>query len=206
MDKILETYKDIVVSTRKLKIRNYSITVIAIAILLISAFTIYSIHMSSLNNMVILDYDGHVRNPKVVSPEEGKIIKAQAFIEDWLDHMFTYDPTNIHERLEYAVELGDNSVKDLYKNFKARNWYNDIVANNLRQDYYFVTEPVVEESGGFYTVYCECKLTLQDMAGQSEVLEYGFDFTCYLVPIAQSFPKFKQGLFINNLEFNLTEY
>jgi hypothetical protein len=203
MDKILDTYKSIVVGTRKLKFANFTLLIITIAVLIISAITVYLFHLESIQNREILEYDGHVRSFTSISPQEADIIKGLAFVEDFCDHFLAFDPSNVQGNLEYAIELGDNSIKECYKAFMSKNWYNDVIANNLRQKYHFTETPKVVASGGFYTVQVNAILTLQDMAGSSEILEYSFYFTCYLVPVKAEFPKFKQGLFINDFDYIL---
>jgi hypothetical protein len=206
MDKILDTYKEIIVASRKNTVKTFSMAIILIVFIIAGAFTTIKLFSVSQSNILILDYDGHVRNPKLISPDQASIIKAQAFIDDFCNHFFAFTPYNIQENLEYAVNLGDDSVKDAYLAFMSKNWYNDVVQNNLIQTVSFLEDPAIQPFESYFSIDGNIILTLQELSQSSQNVKYILSFSCTAEPIQASYPKFKQGLFITNFSYNITEY
>lgn len=204
MDKILKTYKDIVVGTRVKSIKILSLSIIVVVLIISFSFITIKMFNRALLNTVILDYDGYVRNPNYIHPDSANIIKCQAFIDDFCNHFFAFTPTNLQHNLEYSLELGDNSVKNAYKSFMSRNWYNDIVQYNLEQRV-FISTINVKIANDVYKIYTEAYITLMDISDAGQQIRYKLKFSCLAKPIKPSYPKFKQGLFITKFNYDLKE-
>lgn len=206
MDKILKAYKEIQIGTREKSIKIMGMAIVVVVLLIsFSVVTLRMFTMAQLNTQ-ILDYDGHVRNAKFIEPDSANVIKCQAFMEDFCDHFFAFTPIPeyLEENLRYALELGDNSVKNAYAAFKNNNWYNDIIQNNLLQTIKIEENNalVVENT---YKVFLKGTLTLREFGDASQMIKYRVIVTCDAVPIKPDYPNFKQGLFITNFNYDLKE-
>lgn len=205
MDKILETYKDIIVNSRKNTTKTFCMAIIFIIIIITGALMTIKLFSLAQSNTIILDYDGHVRQAKHISPDEASIIKVQAFIDDFANNFFAFTPYNVTENLEYALNLGDNSLQDAYLAFMSKNWYNDIIQNNLIQTIQFIDNPSIKANQNIYSIVVNARITIQEYSGASQRIEYDLSFSCIATSIKPSYPKFKQGLFISNFKYNITD-
>ncbi|NLT49446.1 MAG: hypothetical protein GXX85_00840 [Ignavibacteria bacterium] len=206
MDKFLKTYKEIQVASRSKSIKVFSMTIIVVT--LIVSFSIASVRMFSLaqKNTQILEHDGRVRAHSYINPDSANIIKCQAFMEEFSEHFFEFSPEakDIEKKLTYALELGDNTLKTAYQWFLSKNWYSDIIGNNLKQTIKITkNHPVLQDN--YFKVYFEGIVTLRELGGSGEMIHYNLKVTCFAVPHKPSYPQFKQGLFIENFRFDIKE-
>jgi hypothetical protein len=68
-----------------------------------------------------------------ISKEESIIIDCKSHIAFFCDHFYSFDATNVEEQVNKALWVSDNSVKRLFGNYKANDWYNKIVQLNIFQ-------------------------------------------------------------------------
>lgn len=207
MDKFLNTYKEIQVASRSKSIKVLSMTLIVIA--LIISFSVASLKMFVLaqENTQILDSDGRVRSHTYINPDSASVIRCKAFVDEFSFYYFDFFPNSkeINEKLTFALELGDNSLKRGYEWFLSKNWYSDLIASNIRQSFKLKKLEVIPKENSF-KVNAEGVITLTEVGSSTgNVLYYSLKFTLDAVPHKQSYPQFKQGLFIQNFRFNLKE-
>jgi hypothetical protein len=204
MDKILDTYRGIIVGVRKNAIKTYSMTIVLIVVIIAFAFVTLKLYELSKANTMILEYDGYVRSATSINSDTALTIRCKTFVDDFSSHFFSFNSLNLQQNLEYALELGDNSVKNAYMAFRNKNWYNDVITNNLDQSI-TLTRIVTEQSAEGFSVYCESIVTIQDISGKGDKINYGLTFSFLAKQIRPEYPRFKQGFFIENFNYDIKQ-
>lgn len=206
MDKILETYKEIQIGTRTKSIKLLSLTIV-VCVMAIS-FTVGSVKLFKLSqsNTQLLEYDGYVRSSHSIHPDSANFIKCQAFMDDFCNNFFAFtpNPTLLKQKLEYALQLGDNSVKNAYLVFRNNNWYNDILQNNFEQTISIERNTPNMVDGNFH-VYLEAIITIADYSGRGQTIYYKLKYSCIVIPIKPVYPDLKFGMFITKFNYDIKE-
>lgn len=204
MDKILETYKGIIVGVRKNAIKTYSMTIIVVTLIICFSFGVIKLFQMSQQNTQILEYDGHVRSATAVNPDSAVVIRCKAFVDDFSSHFFAFNSLNFKKNLEYSLELGDNSIKNTYLAFRNKNWYNDIIQNNLDQSI-TITSIKTERGKNGIMIYCKAVITIQDISGNGNRIDYDLVYSFLAKRIRPEYPRFKQGFFIEGFNYDIKQ-
>jgi len=204
MDKILETYKGIIVGVRKNAIKTYSMAIIVIILIISFSFVTLKLFEMSQANTQILEWDGYVRSTTAINPDTAVVIRCKAFTDDFSSHFFAFNSLNFKKNLEYSLELGDNSIKNTYLAFRSKNWYNDIIQNNLDQGIR-ISSIDIQNKGRDFMVYCRAVLTIQDISGTGNKIEYALLYSFVAKQIRPEYPRFKQGFFIEGFTYDIKQ-
>jgi hypothetical protein len=204
MDKILETYKGIIVGVRKNAIKTYSMTLIVITLIVCFSFVTIKLFEKSRTNTQILEYDGYVRSAVAINPDSAVVIRCKAFTDDFSSHFFAFNSLNFKKNLEYSLELGDNSIKNTYLAFRSKNWYNDVIQNNLDQSIR-ITSLDIQRKGPDFLVDCKAILTIQDINGTGNAIGYVLFYSFLAKQVRPEYPRFKQGFFIEGFTYDIKQ-
>lgn len=95
---------------------------------LIMGFLIYNV---SKNNMMAVDKDGDIVSLMRTSEDNVMMVEADNHIRLFYDRFYTYDKSTYEKQVELGLHLTGQSGRVLYETYKAKNWYNKVVNNDL---------------------------------------------------------------------------
>ncbi len=128
MEKIKKTYNTI----EKVLDKNRRITMITVfssaIVTLIMGCLIYQ---TSKHNLLAVDKDGDIVSLTRATESELMIVEAENHIRLFYDRFFNYNKSNYKERVESALHLTGKSGKRLYETYRLKNWYNNVINNDL---------------------------------------------------------------------------
>jgi len=109
----------------------YLSILISLIALLISFGYVFYIQKDAMNNIYVLDNEGDINPAYKSNIKDDFKAEADNHIKMFYHTFFTYDPQNVEMNLAKGLELGGKSVKDLYKLYKQKNFYNQIKQKNI---------------------------------------------------------------------------
>lgn len=98
---------------------------------ILSASSIFYAIKKSNDNIFVLDDDGDI-NPAYKSGNLKNLeIEADNHIRMFYHTFFSYDKINVNKQVQKGLELGGIGVKNLWKVYRQKNYYNQIKQNNM---------------------------------------------------------------------------
>jgi hypothetical protein len=137
MEKIIKSYNSIDrVLDKNRKVTLFIISM-SFATCLIMGFLIYQV---SKNNVMAVDKDGDIVSLTRTTEAEVMTIEADNHVRLFYDRFFSYNKSNYKDQVELGLHLSGLSGKRLYETYTDKDWYSNVVNNDL-----LVQSKVLEE-------------------------------------------------------------
>lgn len=119
--------------------KRKDIMVIGFFVTIFLLFVVFAIMLGSfqaklLNSRTAIDLnDGSVKRLSTIDAIKAREMEAYHQSRYFMDNFFEFDKSNYQTKLNRALWIGDNTVKNVYKDLLKNGWYNNVVDGNLRQ-------------------------------------------------------------------------
>lgn len=128
MEKIIKSYNSI----DKVLDKNRKVTLLIISMsfltCIIMAVFIYKV---SKNNVMAVDKDGDIVSLTRTTEAEMLTIEADNHVRLFYDRFFSYNKSNYKQQVELGLHLAGISGKRLYETYSQKQWYSNVVNNDL---------------------------------------------------------------------------
>ena len=202
MNGILNEYNNIVKNDRRKNTIIIGLLLLMFFMTLIYAVFIFKTKMFLESNRVILDSDGSLRKYSFIDVRSANEIEAKNHILYFVNSFYDFDRWNVEDHINKALWISDNSVKELYKDFTKKGWYNEIIRQGIKQEALVDNEKIqIDLSQEPYHCLLPVKINLRSgMNCESYLVTIEF----YLKRVSQSFPTNPHGFMVTN--FTQTEF
>ena len=109
----------------------YFALIIAIVSILGNLIFGYYVFSKTSNNIYVLDKDGNIGSAEKQDLSSQLEAEADNHLKMFYSTFFSYDVVNVEENVKKGVELGGESVKELWRMYSVENWYNRVKQSNL---------------------------------------------------------------------------
>lgn len=180
-------------------IKATRLTYLALIIALISVLSAigysFYIYSQTSNKVFVLDDHGEI-NPATKTDRFSQLAaESDNHIRMFYGTFFSYDPANIESQVTKGIELGGEDVKNLWKVYKQKNWYNKVKQANI------IVEAVVDSTFfDFKSKPYRAKVYGRQIrrSGEDESI-YSLNMTCDLISVSRVKQKNPHGLLIDNI-------
>jgi len=91
----------------------------------------YYIFNQTSSNIYVIDDGGNISSAMKEDVKTRLEAEADNHLKMFYATFFTYDVTNVNENIKQGLELGGESVKELWKMYLNNNWYDRVKQTNL---------------------------------------------------------------------------
>lgn len=128
MEKIIRSYNSIDRVLDKNRKVTLFIVGMSFATCLIMGVLIYKV---SKNNIMAVDKDGDIVSLTRTTESEMLTIEADNHVRLFYDRFFSYNKSNYKNQVELGLHLAGISGKRLYETYADKDWYSNVVNNDL---------------------------------------------------------------------------
>ena len=89
------------------------------------------IYLVSKNNVMAVDKDGDIVSLTRTTEAEIMNIEADNHVRLFYDRFFSYNKSNYKQQVELGLHLAGISGKRLYETYSDKDWYSNVVNNDL---------------------------------------------------------------------------
>jgi len=165
-------------------------------VVMIVAFStvLYKMNVFYARNRLILDSDGSIRKVSVISQKEALTIEIKDFMCSFYNTFYSFNQYNIDSCLNLGFYKGDESLRNLYAQYKNDGWYNTIIQENVSQTSAINMDGFQIDVNAYpYKVAVNGLMTLR----QGDVVrKFRLNGTCTVESVTPNFPRNPHGLFI----------
>ena len=128
MEKIIKSYNSI----DKVLDKNRKITLFIISMSFLTCIIMgVLIYRVSKNNVMAVDKDGDIVSLTRTTEAEMLTIEADNHVRLFYDRFFSYNKSNYKQQVELGLHLAGISGKRLYETYNQKQWYSNVVNNDL---------------------------------------------------------------------------
>lgn len=128
MEKIIKSYNSI----DKVLDKNRKVTLFIISMSFLTCIIMgVLIYRVSKNNVMAVDKDGDIVSLTRTTEAEMLTIEADNHVRLFYDRFFSYNKSNYKQQVELGLHLAGISGKRLYETYKEKQWYSNVVNNDL---------------------------------------------------------------------------
>lgn len=128
MEKIIKSYNSI----DKVLDKNRRVTLFIISISFITCIIMGAlIYQVSKNNVMAVDKDGDIVSLTRTTEADMLTIEADNHVRLFYDRFFSYNKSNFKQQVELGLHLSGISGKRLYETYSDKDWYSNVVNNDL---------------------------------------------------------------------------
>ena len=134
MNDIIKEYTKVIGREKRLNIMVWGLVFLFFMLCLTFAIFLVKIEAQVLRSRTALDMnDGSIRKVTLLDAVTAREMEAMHQSRYFIDNFFQFDKSNYNQHLNRGLWLGDNSVRDVYKDLVKKGWYNNVIENNIRQ-------------------------------------------------------------------------
>ena len=128
MEKIIKSYNSI----DKVLDKNRKVTLFIISMSFLTCIIMgVLIYRVSKNNVMAVDKDGDIVSLTRTTEAEMLTIEADNHVRLFYDRFFSYNKSNYKQQVELGLHLAGISGKRLYETYNQKQWYSNVVNNDL---------------------------------------------------------------------------
>ncbi|WP_291960206.1 hypothetical protein [Maribacter sp.] len=128
MEKIIKSYNSI----DKVLEKNRKVTLFIISMSFLTCIIMgVLIYRVSKNNVMAVDKDGDIVSLTRTTEAEMLTIEADNHVRLFYDRFFSYNKSNYKQQVELGLHLAGISGKRLYETYNQKQWYSNVVNNDL---------------------------------------------------------------------------
>ena len=189
--------KLLAVDTVLIKAQRLTLLALIIALLSVLSAIGYSfyIYNQTSNKVFVLDEGGDI-NPATKTDGFSQLAaEGDNHLRMFYSTFFSYDPVNVETQVAKGIELGGEDVKNLWKVYTQKNWYNKVKQANI------IIEAVVDSTFFDFksTPYRAKVYGRQIRRSGNEESTYSLNMTCDLIKVSRVKSKNPHGLLIDNI-------
>jgi hypothetical protein len=196
MKNVLNEFVDIEKNIRRNNLAVIGFFILCIVMVITFGVVTYKMNTYYASHRLILEPDGAVRKASMISEKDALIIQIQDFMSTFYSTYYSFNQYSIDSLVNLGLYKGDQSLRDLYNQYKNDGWYNTIIQENVTQN------STIDPKGFVINITC---YPYQVSVKGAMILRKG-DVTkkfylggsCLLESITPNFPKNPHGLFIRN--------
>ncbi len=192
INKKLLAIDTVLIKAQRLTLLALIIALLSVVIAIGYSFYIYN---QTSNKVFVMDDGGDI-NPATKTDRFSQLAaEGDNHIRMFYSTFFSYDPANIESQVAKGIELGGEDVKNLWKVYNQKNWYNKVKQANI------IIEAVVDSTFFDFknTPYRAKVYGRQIRRSGNEYSTYSLNMTCDLISVSRVKMKNPHGLLIDNI-------